>query len=116
MKGSKWTQRQTHRVETMLTACDDRGRNWNEAAASKEMLRTYGCHHMGARGKAGVYSELQRDYVCAGPMVLDFFFFNILFIYLRERERERDRQRKKQAPCREPDMGLIPCLQDHTRG
>ena len=28
----------------------------------------------------------------------------------REREREtgRDRQREKQAPCREPDMGLNP--------
>ena len=26
----------------------------------------------------------------------------------RERERERDRQRKKQAPCREPYVGLNP--------
>ena len=25
-----------------------------------------------------------------------------------ERERERDRQREKQAPCREPDVGLDP--------
>ena len=38
------------------------------------------------------------------------FFFKILFIYSleteRERERQRHRQREKQAPCREPDMGL----------
>ena len=27
---------------------------------------------------------------------------------MRERERQRHRQRKKQAPCREPDMGLDP--------
>ena len=26
----------------------------------------------------------------------------------RERERQRRRQREKQAPCREPDMGLDP--------
>ena len=26
----------------------------------------------------------------------------------RERERQRYRQREKQAPCREPDMGLDP--------
>ena len=25
-----------------------------------------------------------------------------------DRERERDRQREKQAPCREPDVGLDP--------
>ena len=32
----------------------------------------------------------------------DFFFFKILFIH------ERERQREKQAPCREPDVGLDP--------
>ena len=41
-----------------------------------------------------------------------FYFFKILFIYSwetqRERERQRHRQREKQAPCREPDMGLDP--------
>ena len=26
----------------------------------------------------------------------------------RERENERERQREKQAPCREPDVGLDP--------
>ena len=45
-------------------------------------------------------------------------FFKFLFVYdshtERERERERERgrdthrQREKQAPCREPDMGLDP--------
>ena len=41
-------------------------------------------------------------------------FFKDLFIYDRKREREREReaeihrQREKQAPCREPDVGLDP--------
>ena len=33
----------------------------------------------------------------------------------RERETQRHRQREKQAPCREPDVGLDPGLQDHAR-
>ena len=33
-----------------------------------------------------------------------------------ERERERDRQREKQAPCREPDVGLDPETPDHALG
>ena len=43
-----------------------------------------------------------------------FFFFKDLFIYLFMRDththtqRQRHRQREKQAPCREPDMGLNP--------
>ena len=43
-----------------------------------------------------------------------FFFLKILFIHDRHRERERERerqrhrQREKQAPCREPDVGLNP--------
>ena len=43
-----------------------------------------------------------------------FFFFKILFILERQRERERERerqrhrQREKQAPCREPEVGLDP--------
>ena len=32
----------------------------------------------------------------------------------RNRERQRYRQRKKQTPCREPDVGLDPRLQDHA--
>ena len=31
-----------------------------------------------------------------------------LFIHGRHRERQRHRQREKQAPCREPDVGLNP--------
>ena len=31
-----------------------------------------------------------------------------LFMRDKRRERGRDRQREKQAPCREPDMGLHP--------
>ena len=42
------------------------------------------------------------------------FFFFLRFIYLfmrdtkRERERQRHTQREKQAPCREPNVGLDP--------
>ena len=50
---------------------------------------------------------------------LSFYFFKrFLFIHERRRERERERererlaqrhrQREKQAPCREPDVGLNP--------
>ena len=40
-----------------------------------------------------------------------FFFFFLrfyLFIHERDRERGRDTGREKQAPCREPDVGLDP--------
>ena len=43
--------------------------------------------------------------------ILFFFFFNsYLFIHERHRERQRQthRQREKQAPYREPDVGLDP--------
>ena len=38
------------------------------------------------------------------------FFFKILFIHETHThtERQRHRQREKQAPCREPDVGLDP--------
>ena len=40
-----------------------------------------------------------------------FFFFFLRFIYLimgdTQRERQRYRRREKQAPCREPDAGLL---------
>lgn len=43
-----------------------------------------------------------------------------MYLFMRERERERERQRhrerEKQAPCREPDVDLIPELQDHALG
>ena len=34
------------------------------------------------------------------------FLKKILFIH--EKHRERERQKEKQAPCREPDVGLSP--------
>ena len=43
-----------------------------------------------------------------------FFFIFYLFIHERQREREREREgarhkeREKQAPCREPNVGLDP--------
>ena len=44
-----------------------------------------------------------------------FYFFKDLFIHETQREREgqRHRQRKKQAPRREPDVGLNPGSWDH---
>ena len=49
-----------------------------------------------------------------GRIVLFFSFLIYLFMRdreterERERERQRHRQREKQAPCREPDVGLNP--------
>ena len=39
------------------------------------------------------------------------FFFNL---FMRDRERQRHRQREKQAPCREPTVGLDPGTWDHN--
>ena len=37
-------------------------------------------------------------------------FLSYFFLIMRDtqRERQRHRQREKQAPCREPDVGLVP--------
>ena len=40
--------------------------------------------------------------------ILFFFLRFYLFIHERHRERQRHRKREKQAPCREPDVGLAP--------
>ena len=41
-----------------------------------------------------------------------YFFKDFIYLYMRDRERERERQRhrqrEKQAPYREPDVGLDP--------
>ena len=54
-------------------------------------------------------STLQHDYVWIQDFYL-FIFKDFIYLFMRDRERERQRhrQRKKQAPCREPDMGLNP--------
>ena len=47
-------------------------------------------------------------------VTLNFFKKYFIYLFMRDRERERERekqrhrQREKQAPCREPDMGLNP--------
>ena len=40
----------------------------------------------------------------------NFFLFLRFYLFIRDtdRERQRHRQREKQAPCREPDVGLDP--------
>ena len=40
--------------------------------------------------------------------ILFFFLRFYLFIHERHRERQRHRKREKQAPCREPNVGLNP--------
>ena len=42
--------------------------------------------------------------------MLCFFFKILIYLFMRDRERERQRyrQREKQAPGREPNMGLDP--------
>ena len=32
----------------------------------------------------------------------------LVYLFMKDRERGRERQREKQAPCREPDVGLDP--------
>ena len=55
-------------------------------------------------------------------IIIEGFFFFKDFIYLfmkdthREREVQRHKQREKQAPHREPDVGLDPRPQDHSLG
>ena len=47
--------------------------------------------------------------ICA--LIYNVFFkkdFIYLFMRDRERERQKHKQREKQAPCREPDVGLDP--------
>ena len=45
-----------------------------------------------------------------------YFLKDFIYLFMRdtERERQRHRQRGKQAPCRGPDVGLDPILQDHA--
>ena len=52
-----------------------------------------------------------------------FIFLKIVFNYShretqreRESERQRPRQREKQAPCREPGVGLDPATRGHALG
>ena len=48
-------------------------------------------------------------FLCPPIFIITFFKdFIYLFMRHRERERQRHRQGKKQAPCREPDVGLDP--------
>ena len=69
--------------------------------------------------RSGLRQEIIREAVWATVGILGgellsfpFLFFKrfYLFIYERHRETERQRhmQKEKQAPCREPDMGLDP--------
>ena len=69
-------------------------------------------HILGPSGPQPAPTE--KGCVCmkaAVALKLSFFFFRFyLFIHERdtERERQRHRQREKQAPLREPDVGLDP--------
>ena len=44
--------------------------------------------------------------------ILIFFIKDFIYLFMRDthtqRKRQRHRQREKQAPCREPDVGLDP--------
>ena len=42
------------------------------------------------------------------------FFFKRFYLFMRDTQRQRHRQREKQAPCREPDVGLNPGPPDHA--
>ena len=59
-----------------------------------------------------------QDYYPTKIKNLYYFFKDFIYLLMRHTERERQRhgQREKQAPRREPYMGLDPGLQDHTPG
>ena len=64
----------------------------------------------GNRAEHGFPGPLpETHYTC---FFLFFFFFLRFYSFIHERhtqrERQRHRQSKKQAPCREPDVGLDP--------
>ena len=69
----------------------------------------FGKHHLGPGRTAGVRPD-------AGPdRHMEIYLFFLRF-YLFIHDREKERQREKQAPCREPEVGLDPrtpglCLQ-----
>ena len=59
--------------------------------------------------RPGLKTALNRWATQASPNFHYFIFLKILFIHKRHtRERQRHRQREKQAPCREPNVGLDP--------
>ena len=43
-----------------------------------------------------------------GCPTVAFLFCLRFYLFMRDTHRERERQREKEAPCREPDMGLNP--------
>ena len=45
-----------------------------------------------------------------GSPLKEDFFLKIFYLFMRDthKERQRHRQREKQAPCREPEVGLDP--------
>ena len=56
---------------------------------------------------SGLQSEISNS-VSSKLLASPFFFKDFIYLFIRERERQRPRQREKQAPCREPDVGLEP--------
>ena len=38
--------------------------------------------------------------------ITKYIFKDFIYLFRRKREKQRRRQREKQAPCREPDMGV----------
>ena len=69
--------------------------------------------------RSSYYFFLYVVYSWIMSMYFFFFFLRFYFLFIemqRERERQRHRQREKQAPCREPDVGLDPGSPDHAVG
>ena len=67
-------------------------------------------HDLGQNQEADALpNELPRRPSYAGLLFI-YYFFKRFYLFMRdiERERQRHRQREKQAPCREPDVGLDP--------
>ena len=55
--------------------------------------------------------ERKRDWREEQRERVFFVFKDFIYLFMTDRETQRHRQREKQAPCREPNMGLDPGTQ-----
>ena len=78
----------------------------------------YNVHHLITQSKNLVIILLFMMYlksIIGMYMLYSFLFFFLRFyLFERHRGRQRHRQTEKQAPCKEPDVGLDPGPWDHA--
>ena len=63
---------EAHSGPIITTSCDDRGRDWRDAAANQRIPGIDHHHQMLGKGKEGFYLESQREHGPANTLVSDF--------------------------------------------